>query len=145
MSDFLGAIGSALAEGRGLAESRMTLTVAIQYEVGTTPDPDTDADVPAYETAFTTPARIKSPGGLTLSLPEAGGRTAAESRRELHIPVTSADPWADARSARGVTALVTAVSTMDDPTLLNVRVKLEGPSPASQTTARRLQITEVVA
>ena len=64
--------------------------------------------------------------------------------RELHIPVNSTDPWADPRSARGVFALITAIHPTDDPTLLNQRVTLSGPAPGSQTTARRLEITEVV-
>lgn len=142
-ADFAQVVAQTTFEGRALAESRMLTTVAIQYETGVTPDPVTDADVPTYTTAFSTKSRIKSPG-LVMGLAEAGGRTAAESKRELDIPATSADPWADVRSAHGVTALVTAVDPTDDPTLLGVRLVLSGPAPGSQTTARRLQVTEVV-
>ena len=136
-------IAWALPQLRTEAESRMKTTVAIQYETGTTVDPATDADVPAYTTAFSTKARIKS-AGLQVGLAEVGGRTAAESKRELHIPVGSVDPWDDVRASGGVTALVTAVAPTDDPTLLGVRLVLSGPAPGSQTTARRLQVTEVV-
>lgn len=136
-------VDSIVIEGRELAEARMRTTVEIQYEVGTEPDPDTDADIPVYETAFETKARIKS-GARLIALAEVGGRTAAETTRELHIPALSEDPWVDPRSAHGVTALVTAVHTTDDPTLLGARLTLSGPGPGSQTTARRLQITEVV-
>lgn len=132
-----------VVEGRQMAESRMWTTVEIQYQTGTAPDPETDSDVPVYTTAFETKARIKS-GSRMVALAEAGGRTAAETTRELHIPAMSADPWADPRSARGVTALVTVVHATDDPTLLGARLTLSGPGPGSQTTARRLQITEVV-
>lgn len=143
-ADFAAIITDTVREGRALAESRMFTTVAIQFETGTTIDPETDADVPAYTTFLTTKARIKSPGNVVRES-EVGGRTAAEVTRELHIPVGSADPWSDPRSQHGVTALVTAVDPTDDDTLLGQRVKLSGPAPGSQTTARRLQITEVVA
>lgn len=132
-----------MAEFRAMAESRMSLTGEFQYEVGTTPDPETDTDAPVYATAFESKARVKA-GDRVVTLTEVGGRTSAESTRELHIPVSSADPWADSRSAQGVTFLVTEVSTLDDPTLLGTRLTLSGPAPGSQTTARRLQITEVV-
>lgn len=132
-----------MAEFRAMAESRMSLTGEFQYETGTTPDPETDTDVPVYATAFESMARVKA-GARQVALREFGGRTSAESTRELHIPVSSADPWADPRSAQGVTFLVTEVSTLDDPTLLGARLTLSGPAPGSQTTARRLQITEVV-
>lgn len=121
----------------------MSLKGEFQYETGTTPDPDTDTDVPTYETAFESKARIKA-GDRVITLAEVGGRTAGESTRELHIPIASADPWDDPRSANGVTFLVTEVSTLDDPTLLDARLTLSGPAPGSQTTTRRLQITEVV-
>lgn len=136
-------VDSIVLEGRELAEARMRTTVEIQYETGTEPDPETDSDAPVYETAFETKARIKS-GARMVTLSEVGGRTSAETTRELHIPALSEDPWADPRSAHGVTALVTAVHATDDPTLLGARLTLSGPGPGSQTTARRLQITEVV-
>lgn len=132
-----------VAQVRQMAESRMTLKGEFQFETGTTTDPDTDSDIPVYETAFESRGRVKA-GDRVVTLSEVGGRTSAESTRELHIPVSSDDPWADPRSAQGVTFLVTEVSTLDDPTLLATRLTLSGPAPGSQTTARRLQITEVV-
>lgn len=137
-------LAAVLPELREMAESRMRSTFEIQFEVGTTLDPDTDADVPVYETFETTRGRIKSPGNVVHES-EVGGRTAAEVTRILSIPVDTPDPWMDPRSRYGVTALCTAIDDTDDPTLLGRRVKLSGPAPGSQTTARRLQITEVVA
>lgn len=128
---------------REAAESRMLTTIAIQFNTGTTTDPDTDADVPVYETFLETKSRIKSPGNVVRES-DAGGRTAAEVSRVLSIPVDSPDPWADERSQHGVTALVTVIHPTDDPSLLGARLTLTGPAPGSQTTARRLEVTEVV-
>lgn len=143
-ADFALEVAGALAEGRALAESRMLTTCAIQYDTGSTAiDPATDSEVTVYETTFSTKCRIKSTA-LLVRQNEVGGRTAGETSRELHLPVSSTDPWADPDSARGVFALITAVDATDDPTLLGQRVRLSGPAPGSQTTARRLEITEVV-
>ena len=69
---------------------------------------------------------------------EAGGRTVTTIRRELHIPVTSpAVPM-------GAVAVCTAVDATTDPTLLGAKLTLDGPAPGSQTTARRLQVSEVL-
>jgi hypothetical protein len=141
-ADFGTFIDSFVPEARAMAEKRMKTTWDIEYKVGVEPDPDTDADVPVYAKGFTTMGRLKSPG-LMITQAEVGGRTAAESKRELHIPWDSADPWADPRSSSGVTAVCTAIHPTDDPTMLGIRVTLLGPAPGSQTTARRLQVTEV--
>lgn len=141
---FAEAITQTVLDGRALAEARMLTTCEIQYDTGeTTPDPITGSETPIYVTAFSTKSRVKS-AGLVVHTNEVGGRTAAESTRQLHIPALSVDPWADPRSARGVTALITAVHPTDDPSLLGARLTLSGPAPGSQTTARRLQVTEVV-
>lgn len=117
----------------------MRTTVAIQFESGVTPDPVTGSDVPTYTTEFTTRARVSVGRGLAVRDAEVGGRTAAEVVRELHIPVDS--PAVGPRRS----ALVTAVDPrVDDPTLLGARLILSGSAPGSQTTARRLQVTEVV-
>lgn len=134
----------ALPHLKAETEGRMLTTVAIQYDTGrTAPDPSTFTESPIYATAFSTPARIKTQTQAIVDR-EVGGRTASETTRELHIPVGSVDPWADARSSRGVYALVTAIDPTDDPTLLGARLTLSGPAPGSQTTARRLKVTEVV-
>lgn len=141
---FASRVAQTVLDGRALAEARMLTTCLIQYKTGLSElDPITGSQTPVYETAFETKCRIKS-SGFMIHQSEAGGRTSGEVTRSLHIPVTSADPWADPRSANAVTALITAVHPTDDPTLLGARLTLDGPSPGSQTTARRLQVTEVV-
>ena len=130
---------SALLAGRRAAESRMLTTVAIQYPTGnTTQDPWTGSTVDEYETDFTTKARVSLGRGLAVRESEVGGRTAAEVVRELHIPIDSPAVRA------GAVALVTEVDPTDDPTLLGARMVLAGPAVGSQTTARRLQVSEVV-
>lgn len=143
-ADFWPEVERATLEGRALAESRMKTTCAIQYDTGSTAiDPTTDSETAVYTTAFSTKCRIKS-GALVVRKNQAGGRTVGETSRELHAPVDLPDPWASPSAARGVFALVTAIAPSDDPTLLGQRVKLSGPAAGSQTTARRLEITEVV-
>ena len=138
-------LSGAVDAGRRAAESRMLTTADIQFETGTSdPDPVTGSTTPTHETAFTTKCRLSIGRGLAVREVEAGGRTVAEVVRELHIPVGSPDPWADARAANGVTALVTAVDASDDPSMLGARLVLSGPAPGSQTTARRLQVEQVV-
>lgn len=93
-------------------------------------------EVEEIDPLFTTPGRVKVVGGLSARTSEVGGRTAVSVTRELHIPVTS-----DAVPV-GAVAVCTAVHATSDPTLLNARLRLSGPAPGSQTTARRLQVTE---
>lgn len=86
---------------------------------------------------FTTAGRLKSTNNVVQAA-DAGGRTVVTSRRELHIPVDSA------AVPPGALAQCTAVHESSDPTLLNAVVRLDGPAPGSQTTARRLQVSEVL-
>lgn len=82
--------------------------------------------------------RVKVVGGLAAHTSEVGGRTAVTVSRELHLPVGSPEIPA------GAVAVCTAVHATSDPTLLGARLRLSGPAPGSQTTARRLQVTEEV-
>lgn len=143
-ADFAAIVTQTVRDGRALAEARMLTTCAIQYVTGeTAQDPVSGSEAPIYTTAFTTKCRIKSPG-LAVRQGEVGGRTSSTVTRELHIPALSTDPWNDERSAEGVTALVTSIDPTDDPSLLGARLLLSGAAPGSQTTARRLQVTEIV-
>jgi hypothetical protein len=102
------------------------------------PNPETGIDEQVIDPLFTTPGRVKVGGGLATREAEAGGRTVVTVARELHIPVDSpAVPT-------GAVAVCTAVHSTSDPTLLDARLVLAGPAPGSQTTARRLEVTEVL-
>lgn len=120
---------------RALAESRMLDTWTIGTDDGFAYVDG--VDVQTVTPLFTTQGRLKATSNV-VQTSEAGGRTVAETRRELHIPVDSAAVPA------GAVAQCTAVHATSDPTMLNVIVRLSGPAPGSQTTARRLQVEEVL-
>ena len=126
-----------LAQDRAEAEARMLDTWTIGTGAGFTYDPDAEVDVQTVTPLFTTPGRLKATGNVVRDS-QAGDRTVVESRRELHIPVGSA------AVPVGAVAQCTAVHATSDPTMLNIIVRLSGPAPGSQTTARRLEVTEVL-
>lgn len=136
-----GAIDDALPFLRAEAEARMRDTWTIGIDDGWRYDPDADngqgADVRTITPLFTTKGRLKSAGNVVRES-EAGGRTVVETRRELHIPVSSPDVPVNAL------AECTAVDVTSDPTLLGTVVRLAGPAPGAQTTARRLEVVEVL-
>ena len=101
-------------------------------------DPATGELVQALTPLFATKGRVKVGGGLAARESEAGGRTVVSVLRELHIPADSpAVPT-------GAIAVCTYAAPSSDPTLLGARLTLSGPAPGSQTTARRLQVEEVL-
>lgn len=111
----------------------------IRYETGkTTQDPVTGSEVPEYAARFTTRCRVKTSSGLTVRAEEVGGRTAATVIRELHIPVDS--PAVEPNDV----AVMISVHATTDPTLAGATLTLAGAAPGSQTTARRLQVSEVL-
>lgn len=131
-------VTGAVAAGRAAALSRMLDTFAVKQPTGTAYNPATGNDETTYDDLFTTAGRVKSGSGLTARESEAGGRTVVSVTRELHIPVDSpAIPT-------GAVAICTAVHATSDPTLLGATLRLAGPAPGSQTTARRLEVTEVL-
>ena len=124
---------------RAEAEGRMVDTFQISVPTGGwSPNPGTGIDEQDLEPLFTTQGRVKVSRGLAVRESEVGGRTSAEVVRELHIPVDSGAVPA------GAIAVCTAVHATSDPTLLNARLTLAGPAPGSQTTARRLEVSEVL-
>lgn len=124
---------------RAEAEARMLDTFEIRlYSDGYHYDDDLGEDVRDYEVLFTTKGRVKVSGGLSARESEAGGRTVSTVTRELHIPVASPAIPTNA------VAVCTAVAATTDPTLLDAELTLAGPVPGSQTTARRLEVTEVL-
>jgi len=97
-----------------------------------------DEDVEAFEVLFESKGRVKASAGLAARSAEGGGRTIVTTNRELHIPADSPDVPA------GAYAVVKRVDPTSDPTLIHARLTIAGPSPGSQTTARRLQVEEVL-
>lgn len=113
-------------------------TFEVRNNFRTEYDPATQQDVEVSDLLFTTPGRVKVEGGLAVRDAEVGGRTSALVVRSWHIPVGS--PVVPA----GAVAICTAVHATSDPTLLGARLRIGGPAPGSQTTARRLEVTEVL-
>lgn len=114
-------------------------TFDIALPLGPQYNPATGNTEEAFNALFTTRGRVKSRSALASREAEAGGRTAVTVVRELHIPIDSpAVPV-------GAVAVCTAVHATSDPTLLGAALRLAGPSPGSQTTARRLEVEEVIA
>ena len=129
-----------VAEFRAMAEARMLDTCDIKYKTGETEqDPVTGEVVPIYATRFSTKSRTVVRKGLATRSSEVGGRTAVVIEREHHIPVGSPKVYP------GDVAVMTSVHETSDPTLAGVTLILDGPAPGSQTTARRLQVSEVIA
>jgi hypothetical protein len=132
-------VGTAVTRGRQRALERMLDTFDIKVESAKPEyDPVTKTTGPGYTFLFSTPGRVKVGGGLAAQEAELGGRTSVTVRRELHIPVDSAAIPANA------VAVCTAVADTSDPTLLGAILRLAGPAPGSQTTARRLEVSEVL-
>lgn len=124
---------------RAQADSRFRDTFDIKLPTGTTYDDDPDSptygdEVTVYEHLFTTKGRVKVIGAYGIEH-EVAGRTATEVVRELHIPIGS--PWVPVKAV----AFCTAVDVTSDPTLLGARMSIE-PTTGSQTTARRMKVTE---
>ena len=132
-------VGSAVLAGRRAAEARMLDTFEFRlYADDLEYNPDTQTEEQPYEVLFTTSGRVKVGGGLAARDSQAGGRTVVTVTRELQIPVDS--PNVPAK----VVAVCTVVDKTSDATLLGALLRLAGPAPGSQTTARRLQVTEVL-
>lgn len=131
-------ITQALPELRAHAESRMLDSFLIgHYGDGWVYDDLLEQDVREFIVAFPTKGRVK----VTVAMPQAsevGARTSYETRRELHIP-TGSPATPDNAVARCV-----AIHRTTDPTLLGAELSITGPAPGSQTTARRLTVTEVI-
>lgn len=121
------------------ADSRMLDTFEVRvYTDGWHFDADAGEDVQDYEVLFTTPGRVKVANGLAVHDAEVGARTSASVTRTLSIPVGSVAVPVDA------VAVCTEVHATSDPTLLGAKLRIGGPAPGSQTTARRLEVLEVL-
>lgn len=131
-------VASAVNAGRHAATSRMLDSFDIKVAAdGWEYNAEDGVDEQAFTLLFSTPGRVKSTG-LSVHEDEAGARTVASVVRELHIPVDSGEV------PPGAVAFCTAVHATSDPTLLGARLRIAGPAPGSQTTAHRLQVSEVL-
>lgn len=105
-----------------------------------TQDETTGAELPEYEVIkANVRCRVKVTDGLTARSSDAGGRTAVEVTRQLSISVREPE------TLPNDVAEMTSIHSTSDPTLAGATLVLAGPAPGSQTTARRLQVREVIA
>lgn len=129
------AIAAELPFLRAQAESRMVDTWTIGADLGY--ELIDGVEVQQVTPLFTTKARLRERGNVVQET-QVGERTAIETRRELHIP------WNSPAAPVNAVAQCTEVDATSDPTLLGTIVRLSGPAPGSQQTARRLQVVEVL-
>ena len=122
---------------RAEAEARMVDTWTIGEDGGWNYNPATSKDEQTILNPFTSLGRLKVTSTQTRQS-QAGERTVTETRRELHIPVDSPKVPANA------VARCTAIGATTDPTVLGSIVRLSGNIAGSQTTARRLEVVEVL-
>lgn len=127
---------SALNAGREAAAARMLDTFEIRQPTGYAMVGN--VETPTFNVLATTRGRVKVVGGLSVRESEVGARTSASVTRELHLP------WDSYEAAAGDVAVCVAVDVSSDPTLLGASLRIDGPAPGSQTTARRLQVSEVL-
>lgn len=133
-------VASALASGRRAAEARMLDRGDLKRPTGrTAQDETTGHKEPIYEVIKTNVrCRVKVSEGLTARDSDAGGRTAVEVTRQLHISVR------EPKVLPNDIFVMTKVHSTSDQTLTGATLVLSGPAPGSQTTSRRLQVSEVL-
>lgn len=129
-------VTSAVNAGRRAATARMLDTFEFRKPTGHAMQGG--VEVETFEVLLSTLGRVKVSEGLAVRDAEVGSRTSASVSRELHIP------WDSPAIPTGTIAVCTSVDAASDPTLLNARLRVDGPAPGSQTTARRLQVSEVL-
>lgn len=126
-----------LAEHRADAEELMVDIYSIQQSQGPGYADGVEGEV--WTELFQTKGYVKVLDGSYAASKEVAGRTAAEVRRRLSIPVT-----APAIPAGRISAVPVTLGDTSDPTLMGARLLLDPSQPGSHTTARRISVTEVV-
>lgn len=125
-----------VVRGRRAAEARMLDEWAVMVSLGF--EMEDDAEVEQFALLFNTKARVKILAGLAVREKEVGARTSVAVTRELHIPIDSA------AVPTGAVAFPITLHETSDQSLADASLRLDGPAPGSQTTARRLQVSEVL-
>lgn len=119
----------------------MTDTCVVRYldsDAEPVQDPDTGTEAPVYADRFTSKCKVQA-RNLVVRDEEAGGRTAATVRLELHLPVASPPVQS------GDVAEITAVGALSDTHLLGRKFTISAPVAKSFATARRYEVEEIVA
>jgi hypothetical protein len=116
---------------RAQAESLMQDTVLVEEQSGTTLDPETLAEVPAYAEIYAGPGRIQRPGSLSPRDDVVGGVEFGIQAVLAQLPLSAAG------IQPGMRVTVTAVGASSDPDLLGlvatVRANLTKTHPTKRT------------
>ena len=131
------AISEALPELRAEAESLMQDTLAVERQSGTTLDPDTLAEVPAYVPVYAGPGRIQRPGALSPRENVAGGFEFDVRAVLAQLPLSAVGILAGDR------VTVTAVGPLTDPDLLGLVATVQANLTKTHPTKRTLVCEEV--
>ena len=131
------AIAAELPALRREAESLMVDAVLVERQSGTTLDPDTLAEVPAYVPVYSGPCRIQRPGALSPRESVAGGF-------EFDVRAVLAQlPLAAVGILAGDRVTVTAVGPLTDPDLLGLVATVQANLTKTHPTKRTLVCEEV--
>jgi len=130
-------LADVLSAGQVLAESLMVDTGSAKRPTGgTSQDANTGTVTPTYSALFSSKCKIQA-GQLAVIEEEAGGRTVAVERLQLHLPVGTADLqtgdlWTISAAGAGSRSRVGRM------------VRVLGPADKTYLTALRYQVEEYV-
>jgi hypothetical protein len=130
-------IAQALPELRAHAESLMVDTLTVEVPNGTTLDPDTLEEVPAWAPVYEGPGRVQRPGALSPREDVAGGYEFGVKAILAQLPLTATGITAGAR------VTVTALGPLSDPDLLGLVATVQANLTKTHPTKRTLVCEEV--
>jgi hypothetical protein len=128
---------SAVAAGRVAAEALMVDTLTVEAPNGTTLDPDTLEEVPAWTSVYEGPGRVQRPGALSPREDVAGGYEFGVKAILAQLPLTATGITAGAR------VTVTALGPLSDPDLLGLVATVQANLTKTHATKRTLVCEEV--
>jgi hypothetical protein len=131
------AISAELPGLRAEAESLMVDTLTVEAPDGTTLDPDTLEEVPAWASLYAGPGRIQRPGALSPREDVAGGYEFGVKAVLAQLPLSATGITAGAR------VTVTALGPDSDPDLLGLVATVQANLTKTHPTKRTLVCEEV--
>jgi len=131
-------LAAALPELRAQAESMMRDACTVKRPNGTTLDPDTLEEVPAYLDVYAGPCRVQRSGALSPREQSPGGYEFGVDSVLVQLPM-----MASAGIARGDVFTVTAVGDISDPDLLDVVATVQANLTKTHATKRTLICEQV--
>ena len=130
-------IAAALPELRAHAESMMVDTVTVERQAGTTLDPVTLEEVPAFVGVYAGPGRVQRPGALSPNDAVVGGFEFDVRAVLAQLPLTATGILAGDR------VTVAAIGATTDPDLLGLVATVQANLTKTHPTKRTLVCEEV--